>query len=117
MNTGSPLSTNRVKLEKAPMFQTCQPAKHPERPVRRMQVLLFVVSSDYRLCGLVVRVSGYRYRGLGFDYITPSVVRRSGCVVSAAEELNESTAGVVSYFSFFCFREVSSEQHCKDGPQ
>ena len=25
------------------------------------------VSSFIRLCGLVVRVSGYRYRGLGFD--------------------------------------------------
>ena len=24
-------------------------------------------SSSGRLCGLVVRVSGYRYRGLGFD--------------------------------------------------
>ena len=26
-----------------------------------------VVSNIDRLCGLVVRVSGYRYRGLGFD--------------------------------------------------
>jgi len=25
------------------------------------------MSSGDRLCGLVVRVSGYRYRGLGFD--------------------------------------------------
>jgi hypothetical protein len=29
------------------------------------RLLLFTVSD--RLCGLVVRVSGYRYRGLGFD--------------------------------------------------
>ena len=27
---------------------------------------MVTVSPD-RLCGLVVRVSGYRYRGLGFD--------------------------------------------------
>ena len=26
----------------------------------------FILNID-RLCGLVVRVSGYRYRGLGFD--------------------------------------------------
>ena len=26
-----------------------------------------LLSSTDRLCGLVVRVSGYRYRGLGFD--------------------------------------------------
>ena len=25
-----------------------------------------------RLCGLVVRVSGYRYRGLGFDFLSSS---------------------------------------------
>jgi hypothetical protein len=29
-------------------------------------VFVIVVKFD-RLCGLVVRVSGYRYRGLGFD--------------------------------------------------
>ena len=28
---------------------------------------VFVVDVVDRLCGLVVRVSGYRYRGLGFD--------------------------------------------------
>ena len=32
----------------------------------RKQVLPCEAESD-RLCGLVVRVSGYRYRGLGFD--------------------------------------------------
>ena len=26
-----------------------------------------IVETKDRLCGLVVRVSGYRYRGLGFD--------------------------------------------------
>jgi hypothetical protein len=30
-------------------------------------ILQSVVVSMDRLCGLVVRVSGYRYRGLGFD--------------------------------------------------
>ena len=32
-------------------------------------ILIFdiVISHNDRLCGLVVRVSGYRYRGLGFD--------------------------------------------------
>ena len=29
--------------------------------------ILFIYINNYRLCGLVVRVSGYRYRGLGFD--------------------------------------------------
>ena len=29
---------------------------------------LDVVMGSDRLCGLVVRVSGYRYRGLGFDF-------------------------------------------------
>ena len=29
-------------------------------------LLAYIAASD-RLCGLVVRVSGYRYRGLGFD--------------------------------------------------
>ena len=28
--------------------------------------IIFYLGKD-RLCGLVVRVSGYRYRGLGFD--------------------------------------------------
>ena len=28
---------------------------------------MFLYSVMDRLCGLVVRVSGYRYRGLGFD--------------------------------------------------
>ena len=30
-------------------------------------IYLLVSYYDDRLCGLVVRVSGYRYRGLGFD--------------------------------------------------
>ena len=30
-------------------------------------VFLLVVNKEDRLCGLVVRVSGYRYRGPGFD--------------------------------------------------
>ena len=29
-------------------------------------IIIIIISLD-RLCGLVVRVSGYRYRGLGFD--------------------------------------------------
>ena len=39
-----------------------------ERVVRKIQYnnLLFIILYD-RLCGLLVRVSGYRYRGLGFD--------------------------------------------------
>ena len=32
-----------------------------------IQVLLTYTIAVDRLCGLVVRVSGYRYRGLGFD--------------------------------------------------
>ena len=34
---------------------------------RGLRILTHHLSSDDRLCGLVVRVSGYRYRGLGFD--------------------------------------------------
>ena len=30
-------------------------------------VIDLAISYPDRLCGLVVRVSGYRYRGLGFD--------------------------------------------------
>ena len=41
-------------------------------PYRRKEVLNYWafelgLSKEDRLCGLVVRVSGYRYRGLGFD--------------------------------------------------
>ena len=49
-------------------------------PVKYLNLVLLVIFSpfyfiflkgisrnDDRLCGLVVRVSGYRYRGLGFD--------------------------------------------------
>jgi hypothetical protein len=34
-----------------------------------VRISLFAISLPHtdRLCGLVVRVSGYRYRGLGFD--------------------------------------------------
>ena len=31
------------------------------------EILVQVYGDNDRLCGLVVRVSGYRYRGLGFD--------------------------------------------------
>ena len=30
-------------------------------------ILYYIILYYDRLCGLVVRVSGYRYRGLGFD--------------------------------------------------
>ena len=33
----------------------------------RFSVFALYISHVDRLCGLVVRVSGYRYRGLGFD--------------------------------------------------
>ena len=33
----------------------------------RVPITYHVKSLIVRLCGLVVRVSGYRYRGLGFD--------------------------------------------------
>ena len=36
-------------------------------PFRLQNVLHAVASANDRLCGLVVRVSGYRYRGPGFD--------------------------------------------------
>ena len=41
---------------------------------------LFVPTVTYlgRLCGLVVRVSGYRYRGLGFDSRLPDFLSSSG---------------------------------------
>ena len=44
-----------VKLAQWPQFS--------RRPVS----LCSAVPTAYRLCGLLVRVSGYRYRGLGFD--------------------------------------------------
>ena len=31
------------------------------------RLFYFVLCGDFNFCGLVVRVSGYRYRGLGFD--------------------------------------------------
>jgi hypothetical protein len=34
---------------------------------RRKEVTMPVFGSAVRLCGLVIRVSGYRSRGLGFD--------------------------------------------------
>ena len=43
--------------------------KHPYI-LKNGHVLFFVMPSEWmddRLCGLVVRVSGYRYRGPGFD--------------------------------------------------
>jgi hypothetical protein len=36
------------------------------RGIYNIKKLVCIYSID-RLCGLVVRVSGYRYRGLGFD--------------------------------------------------
>jgi len=48
------------KLRKAILF-----TEHIHR-VRTEQFKAVVAIGD-RLCGLVVRVSGYRYRGLGFD--------------------------------------------------
>ena len=30
-------------------------------------IIIIIIIINDRLCGLVVRVSGYRYRGLGFD--------------------------------------------------
>ena len=62
----------------------------------------------------LVEALRYKSEGREFDSSLPLVVRRSSCVVSAAEDLNESIAGVVF---LFCIREVSSEEHCKEGPQ
>jgi hypothetical protein len=49
-----------------------------------------------RLCGLVVRVSGYRYRGLGFDprryqifWVVVGLERSSLSLVRSTEELLE----------------------------
>ena len=39
--------------------------RHP-RSVYSINKPYYIIHTD-RLCGLVVRVSGYRYRGLGFD--------------------------------------------------
>jgi hypothetical protein len=32
------------------------------------QILIYIFTVAYRLCGLVIRVSGYRSRGPGFDF-------------------------------------------------
>ena len=44
----------------------------------RMVHLEFLVDRVDRLCGLVVRVSGYRYRGPGFDPRCPDFLSSSG---------------------------------------
>ena len=42
--------------------------EHPGYMVQEKSPVFQQVDTDRdRLCGLVVRVSGYRYRGLGFD--------------------------------------------------
>ena len=60
----SPLNRNisgTAKLRNSPKNQT-------SAPVRSLNAPNFAsISSGDRLCGLVVRVSGYRYRGPGFD--------------------------------------------------
>jgi hypothetical protein len=42
-------------------------ASHYYSPGYRVHKFVFVTRFEDRLCGLVVRVSGYRYRGPGFD--------------------------------------------------
>ena len=41
-------------------------ASYPIRGPRIFNIIIIIIIID-RLCGLVVRVSGYRYRGPGFD--------------------------------------------------
>ena len=41
--------------------------KHPLPSSAEVKERLELYLYSDRLCGLVVRVSGYRYRGLGFD--------------------------------------------------
>jgi len=40
--------------------------------------IIYVGPCNDRLCGLVVRVSGYRYRGPGFDPALPDFLSSSG---------------------------------------
>ena len=51
-------------------FTTLSDTKFMQRKCHRNETSIFMCSNggmEDRLCGLVVRVSGYRYRGLGFD--------------------------------------------------
>ena len=45
----------------------CVTSEREESVVKRHNLLEKMLYSNDRLCGLVVRVSGYRYRGPGFD--------------------------------------------------
>jgi len=41
-----------------------------------MYIIIIIIIID-RLCGLVIRASGYRYRGLGFDSRRYQILRSS----------------------------------------
>ena len=50
-------------------FDCCTAEVRPSTSVHIIIIIIIIVIVVIdRLCGLVVRVSGYRYRGLGFDF-------------------------------------------------
>ena len=65
-------------------------------PSSRARDYMCVITAYDRLCGLVVRVSGYRYRGLGFDsrryqifWVVVRLERGPHSLVRSIEELLE----------------------------
>ena len=49
-------------------FQYTTPLKYIIIIIIMVMMMMMIITIIFeRLCGLVVRVSGYRYRGLGFD--------------------------------------------------
>ena len=75
-----------------------QGRNHLEVPDVRVRIILQWIFRNWDRGGTVVKVLCYKSEDRWFDPSLPLVVRRSGCVVSAAEELNESIAGVVFLF-------------------
>jgi len=62
---------------------------HPEVFIEVFAIIIIIID---RLCGLVVRVSGYRYRGPGFDprrWVVVGLERGPLSLVRSIEELLE----------------------------
>jgi hypothetical protein len=62
------MNTNKDKINKIDLLRSFQRIIIERNEVLGCAMILeeYITDRD-RLCGLVVRVSGYRYRGLGFD--------------------------------------------------
>ena len=86
------LAVYRIPYEKFVFLS--RPCSHPENG--NVDIFILTYHSNDRLCGLVVRVSCYRYRGIGFDsrryqifWVVVGLERGPLSLVRSIEELLE----------------------------